>query len=134
MAWMPAVTEKTKVSYAILYVLFGAILYVFGDGLPLPDPIRRQEYTVHLTELVVIISLMGTGLKIDRPFSLKNWKLPLRLVSITMLLSIAAITFLAWKFLNFDPASALLLGAVLAPTDPVLAADVQVGEPQENKR
>ncbi|GHB55133.1 cation:proton antiporter [Persicitalea jodogahamensis] len=134
MAWMPAITEKTKISYAILYVLLGGVLYIFGDSLPLPDPIRKQEYTVHLTELVVIISLMGTGLKIDRPFSFKNWNLPLRLVSVTMLLSIAAISLLAWQFLQFDLASALLLGAVLAPTDPVLAADVQVGEPQENER
>ena len=134
MAWMPTVTKKTKVSYAILYVLFGAVLYIFRDGLPLPDPIRKQEYTIHITELVVIVSLMGTGLKIDRPFSLKKWNLPLRLVSVTMLLSIGAITFLAWQFLHFDLASALLLGAVLAPTDPVLAADVQVGKPQENER
>ena len=134
MAWMPAISKKTKISYAILYVLFGAVLYIFGDGLPLPDPIRKQQYTVHLTELVVIISLMGTGLKIDRPFTFKNWNLPLRLVSVTMLLSIAAISFLAWQFLNFDLASALLIGAVLAPTDPVLAADVQVGDPNENER
>ena len=134
MAWMPVITKKTKISYAILYVLFGAVLYIFGDGLPLPDPIRQQEYTVHLTEMVVIVSLMGTGLKIDRPFSFKNWKLPLRLVSVTMLLSIAAISWLAWRFLNFDLASSLLLGAVLAPTDPVLAADVQVGGPQKNER
>ena len=134
MAWMPLISQKIKISYALIYVAFGAVVYIFGDSLPLPDPIRKQTYTVHLTELVVIISLMGSGLKIDRPFSLKNWNLPLRLVSVTMLLSIAAITGLAWYFLRFDLPSALLLGAVLAPTDPVLAADVQVGPPGENKR
>ena len=134
MAWIPSITKRIKISYSIVYVLFGALLYIFADRLPLPDPIRKQQHALHLTELVVIISLMGTGLKIDRPFTFKNWNLPLRLVSVTMLLSIAAIGVLAWQFLNFDPASALLLGAVLAPTDPVLAADVQVGEPQENER
>lgn len=134
MAWMPLISKKIKISYSLLYILFGAVVYIFGDRLPLPDPIRKQTYTVHLTELVVIISLMGSGLKIDRPFTFKNWNLPLRLVSITMLLSIGAITGLAWYFLGFDLPSALLLGAVLAPTDPVLAADVQVAGPHKNKR
>lgn len=134
MAWMPRLTRRIKISYSILYVLLGAILYIFGDSLPLPDPIRKQTYTVHLTELVVIISLMGSGLKIDRPFSFKNWNLPFRLISITMLLSIGAMAFLAGYFLDFDLASSLLLAAVLAPTDPVLAADVQVGPPHENTR
>jgi sodium/hydrogen antiporter len=134
MAWMPRITKRIKISYAILYVLFGAVLYIFSDHLPLPDPIRKQEHAVHLTELVVIISLMGTGLKIDRPFSVQSWKLPFRLVSWTMLLSIGLMAFLSWYFLSFDIPSALLAGAVLAPTDPVLAADVQVGPPHENRR
>lgn len=134
MAWMPQITKKIKISYSILYVLLGVILYIFSDHLPLPDPIRKQQYTVHLTELVVIISLMGSGLKIDRPFSLNAWQLPLRLVSWTMLISIGLMAYLSWQFLNFDIPSALLLAAVLAPTDPVLAADVQVGPPHENKR
>ncbi|GAB2769073.1 cation:proton antiporter [Rhabdobacter roseus] len=133
MAWMPLLTKKTKVSYAILYVLFGGLIYTFSESLPLPNPIRHQEYTVHLTELVVIITLMGTGLKIDRPFSVENWALPLRLISLTMVLSIALITLIGWSLLGFNLASALLLGAVLAPTDPVLASDVQVGPPREKK-
>nr|MBA2745448.1 cation:proton antiporter [Flavisolibacter sp.] len=82
-------------------------------------------------ELVVIISLMGTGLKIDQPFSLKYWKVPFRLVSITMVLSIIMVTCIAHYFLGFDLPSSILLGAVLAPTDPVLASDVQVGPPLE---
>jgi NhaP-type Na+/H+ or K+/H+ antiporter len=79
----------------------------------------------------VLISLMGSGLKIDRPFSFRNWRVPLRLVSITMLLSIAAVTAVGYYWLGFGIAAAALLGAVLAPTDPVLAADVQVGAPME---
>ncbi len=132
MAWMPSISEKIKVSYSIIYMLIGMILYsLFSRVLPLPDPISKNDFTVHLTELVVIISLMGTGLKIDQPFSFRKWRVPLRLVSITMVLSIAVITWIAWSLFHFDLASALLLGAVLAPTDPVLAADVQVGPPHE---
>ncbi|HZF66205.1 MAG TPA: sodium:proton antiporter [Chitinophagaceae bacterium] len=133
MAWMPSISRRTKISYSILYVAFGMLLYLaFGRLLPLPDPISKNDLTVRLTELVVIVSLMGTGLKIDQPFSFKKWSVPLRLVSITMLLSIAIVAFIAVQVFGFDLASAILLGAVLAPTDPVLASDVQVGPPLED--
>jgi NhaP-type Na+/H+ or K+/H+ antiporter len=133
MAWMPALAEKTRISYAIAYVLFGMAIYALVPSLPDANPFYNSKVAVHLTELVVIISLMGTGLKIDQPFSLKSWKVPFRLVSVTMLLSIGAIAALAYYLLHFDLASSILLGAVLAPTDPVLASDVQVGPPLEDK-
>lgn len=133
MAWMPSIAQWTKISYAIVYVLFGMALYSLIPALPDANPFSNPSVAVHLTELVVIISLMGTGLKIDQPFSLKTWKVPLRLVSFTMLLSIGAMAALAYYILNFDLASAILLGAVLAPTDPVLASDVQVGPPLEER-
>lgn len=134
MAWMPAISEKFRVSYAIVYVLLGVILYSIAPGkLPLPLPIYKNDLTVHITEIVVIISIMGTGLKIDRPFTLRNWRVPFRLISITMLLSIASVALLASFVFGLDPASAILLGAVLAPTDPVLASDVQVGPPNEEE-
>ena len=133
MAWMPAITKKTGISYSVVYVAAGALLYSFSDFLPKPDVDRYEDYAVHLTELVVIISLMGTGLKIDQPFSLRAWQVPFRLVIITMLLCIGLMTLMGWWVLDFDWASALLLAAVLAPTDPVLASDVQVGPPHEGE-
>lgn len=132
MAWMPSISRETGISYSIIYVLLGIVIYVaLGHWLPLPDPISQNKDTLHLTEMVVIVSLMGTGLKIDQPFSLKRWAVPFRLVSITMLLSITIVTLLAMWGFGFNLATALLLGAVLAPTDPVLASDVQVGPPNE---
>jgi sodium/hydrogen antiporter len=134
MAWMPALTQKIRVSYSIIYVLLGVVLYVFIDAMPFADPFSESTFTLHITELVVIISLMGTGLKIDERFSLRHWRIPLRLVSITMLLSIAVVALLSWWWFELSIASALLLGAALAPTDPVLASDVQVGPPLETSR
>src|SRR5690349_3157899 len=73
MAWMPAFTKATKVSYSILYVAAGAVLFATtGNFLPWPDPISKSNVTVRLTEMIVLVSLMGSGLKIDRPFSLRN--------------------------------------------------------------
>lgn len=134
MAWMPSLTEKTKISYAIIYVLLGMLVYAFIPALPAANPLIHQEFALHLTEMVVIISIMGTGLKIDEPFSLKTWLVPFRLVTITMLLSITAVALIAWYFLHLNPATAILLGAVLAPTDPVLASDVQVGPPLDDDK
>ena len=134
MAWMPSIANRTKISYSIVYVLFGMFIYSLVPLLPAANPFYNSSFSVHLTELVVIISLMGTGLKIDQPFNVKTWRIPFRLVSFTMILSIGVVAFLAHVYLKFDIASSLLLGAVLAPTDPVLASDVQVGPPLEEKK
>lgn len=135
MAWMPAITKRSGISYSIIYVLVGVLLYwLFPAYLPSPRPEHNGELTIHLSELVVIISLMGTGLKIDRSFSFKNWASPLKLVSVSMLLTIAGATLVGYYFLELDIAAAVLLGAALAPTDPVLASDVQVGPPNKGAK
>lgn len=74
---------------------------------------------------------MGAGLKIDRRFSFKGWGTTWRLLLITMPMSIIAMTFIGTTILGLSAVAALLLAASLAPTDPVLAADIQVAGPQE---
>lgn len=135
MAWMPALSKRIGISYSVIYVVFGALLYLALPGaLPVPLPEEHEDSTLRLAELAVIISLMGTGIKIDRPFSFKNWQTPLRLVFVAMIVCIAVAALLGYYYLRFDLASAILLGAVLAPTDPVLASDVQVGPPNDKMR
>jgi sodium/hydrogen antiporter len=132
MAFMPAVAKRTGISYSLIYIAIGAITYlVVGDWLPSPLPASNNELTVHLTELIVIVSLMGTGIKIDRGFSFRNWSSPLRLILIAMVLCILACVLMGMLMLDLALPAALLLGAVLVPTDPVLASDVQVGPPNE---
>lgn len=79
--------------------------------------------------MAVIISLMGVGLKIDRPLGWRSWQSTWRLLAITMPLSIAGLAFGGIWLVGLPLAAAVLLGAVIAPTDPVLATDVQVGAP-----
>ncbi|MFL9833668.1 cation:proton antiporter [Chryseobacterium terrae] len=131
-ALMPRISAKTGISYSVFYVVTGFILYLlFPHFLPDPLPYNNESLTLHLTELIVIISLMGTGIKIDRKFSFRSWSSPLKLVAFTMLMCIGAAAAIGHYFLDLSLASALLLGAVLAPTDPVLASDVQVGPPND---
>lgn len=135
MAWMPLITKKTGISYSIVFVLAGMGLFGGLETIfPLPNPLRDVEITLHLTELVVIISLMGSGLRIDEPFRFKDWKVPFRLISLTMLLSILLVTLIGKYALGLNWPCSLLLGSVLAPTDPVLASDVQVGPPNDHDR
>ena len=131
MAWLPTWLEKFSFSYSILFVLVGWLLYLLPFNLPEPDPLRENEIVLRLSEFCVIVTLMGTGIKINRKFSFKNWAVPFRLVSWTMLLCVAALVGLGWWWLGLSLASAVLLGACMAPTDPVLAADVQVGPPSD---
>ena len=133
-AWLPSLLEKYALSYPILYLGLGMLAFWLPLGLPDPDPRRYHVITTHLTELCVIVALTGTGLKIDRKFSWRAWRMPLRLVLLLMVLTIAAVGVLGWWLAALAPASALLLAASLSPTDPVLAGDVQVGEPGEQGR
>ena len=133
---MDARNNKAYWNFLLYYIRNrgNAYLFVYSRSFPDPDPVKNNFFTMRMSEMVVIISLMGTGIKIDRRFSLKNWSSPIRLISIAMLLCIAAAAFLGHNFLGFDLASAVLLGAVLAPTDPVLASDVQVGPPNAGRK
>ena len=130
-AWLPPLLRGFPFSLPIICVAFGfALASIPGTGLG-PDPVGYPQLTEHLTELTVIVALMGAGLKLNRPVGWRSWITTWRLLAITMPLSITGIALLGWAGLGLTLPAALLLGAVLAPTDPVLASDVQVGPPHE---
>ncbi|KAA9332114.1 sodium:proton antiporter [Hymenobacter busanensis] len=131
-AWLPSLLEKYPLSYPILYIALGMGVYALPLGLPNPDPLHNPSIVTHVAELCVIVALMGTGLKIDRPFSVLKWRGPLLLVLVLMVLNIIGLTSAAY-LAGLPLAAALLLAASLSPTDPVLAGDVQVGDPNEGR-
>jgi NhaP-type Na+/H+ or K+/H+ antiporter len=128
-AWLPRFLQGRPLSFPILYVGLGFALFSLPLGLPDPSPLQNRAFTEHFTELLVIVALMGAGLKLDRPLAFRSWGVTWRLLGVVMPLTIAATALLGWWVIGLAPVSALLLGAVLAPTDPVLASDVQVGAP-----
>lgn len=128
-AWLPLALRRLPLSLPIICIALGAALFAFAPLDLRPMPASHPRFTERFTEFVVIIALMGAGLKIDRIFQVPRWQVTWRLLIITMPLCIGAIVVLgAWAGLPW--LTALLLGAALAPTDPVLAADVQVGPPR----
>ncbi|MBB2942851.1 NhaP-type Na+/H+ or K+/H+ antiporter [Actinoplanes lutulentus] len=130
---LPRLLERRPLSMPIAFLALGLIVFGLPLGLPDADPLANAKLTEHLTEIGVIVALMGAGLKIDRPFGRRRWASTGRLLIIAMPVTIAATALLGWWWAGLVPASALLLGAAMAPTDPVLAADVQVGEPTDEE-
>ncbi|MCI2238509.1 cation:proton antiporter [Paenibacillus sp. TRM 82003] len=130
-ALLPRVIERLPVNLPMAFLALGVLLGLV-PGLPPVDPMAHESITEHVTEIVVIISLMGAGLAIDRPFGWRRWASTWRLVAIAMPLTIALVALTGSALAGLPLAAAVLLGAVLAPTDPVLASDVQVGEPADD--
>jgi NhaP-type Na+/H+ or K+/H+ antiporter len=127
-AWVPAFVDARPLSLPIVLVGIGALAWTVLPQLPDVDPRSELGLTEHATELAVLISLLGAGLALDRRPGWKSWATTWRLLGIAMPLTIAALFIGGWA-VGVAPATALLFGAIMAPTDPVLAADVQVGEP-----
>ena len=126
---LPRLLADRPLSMPIVFLGLGVVLFAVLPDLPDPDPLRHPEIAEHLTEIGVIVALMGAGLKLDRKIGWRSWMSTWRLLAIAMPLTIAATALLGWWWVGLAPAAAVLLGSALAPTDPVLASDVQVGEP-----
>lgn len=125
----PRLFKDRPLSLPIIYVAGGFALFSLPHGVTPPNLFQNVTVVERLTELVVIIALMGAGLKIDRPFSWRGWTTTWRLLGVVMVVTIAATVALGWWVLGLHVATAVLLGAVVAPTDPVLASDIEAGPP-----
>ncbi len=125
------VLQKLPVSTAMLYLLAGVAVGPFGLGWLDIDAVSDAAWLETGAEVAVLVSLFVTGLKIDSRVSRAKWAIALRLASLTMLLTITGFTLLGHYLLGLPWGLALVLGATLAPTDPVLAADIQVKSPED---
>jgi NhaP-type Na+/H+ or K+/H+ antiporter len=128
-ALLPRVLGKLPISMPMVFLAAGMIVFAVIPDLPDPLPTDHPEFALHLTEVCVIISLMGAGLALNRLPGRHRWSSTVRLLAITMPLTMLAVGILGWWVLGLGVASAVLIAAALAPTDPVLATEVQVSEP-----
>ena len=128
-ALLPRLIGHLPASPPMVFLALGLLVFSLPLGLETIDPLEHGEATEYLTEIGVIVALMGAGLKLDRPLGWGTWQPTVRLLAVTMPLTILLAALLGWWAVGLAPATALLLGSVLAPTDPVLASDVQVGPP-----
>lgn len=135
MAVVPRLVRDRPMSLPVIYLVFGWLAFTLVDPLRGPRPITGgmdNSIVLYGSEIVVIVSLATVGLSIERRPGLVAWASVWRLLLITMPLCILGAMVLGQTLLALTPAAGLLLGAVLAPTDPVLADDVQVSAPGQD--
>lgn len=122
-------------SAALVYLSVGVVigLLLRSQGIAWYDPIADAELFNRAAELAVIVSVFGAGLKLDRALTWRNWRTTALLLAVAMPLTIAGMALIGGWVVGMTAASAILLGAVLAPTDPVLAEEVQVGGPMSEE-
>ncbi len=120
---------RLPLSYALIYLVVGVILSPYGFNLIQirPDTLLLER----VAEFVVLISLFSCGLKMNRPLQFWAWNSTVRLIGFLMPISIFALAAIGHWVLKMDWGVAILMGAILAPTDPVLASEVQLDDPHD---
>ncbi len=130
--WWPRFLSGREPAASALLVATGLVAFSWVPGMPAAiNPVESPRVWELAAELCVILGLFGTGLRIDGLVGLGLWKPTIRLLTIAMPVTILALAFVGWQVAGLTLAGSLLLGAILSPTDPVLAGDVQVGPPGE---
>ncbi len=125
---VPAILSRKHFSAPIAYIAVGVGIYILYSTNEF-RPLEHLDVIKYVTEFVILVALMNAGLRIKEPFSWRTWKYSVRLLIITMPLTILAASFLGWWALGMAPATAMLFGALISPTDPVLASELQTSEP-----
>lgn len=132
--WLPRLVSTREPAAAPLMIVFGALAALAIPGFPqMADPRQTPLPWELVSELAVIVALFGAGMRIDSLRPWRKWVPTIRMLGFGMPLTILAVALLGVGAAELTIAGAILLGAVLAPTDPVLAADVQVGPPHEGR-
>ncbi len=115
--------------YLGLGLLAAVLIGIFDIGWL--DPVQDAEVLEHAAELAVIVALFAAGLKVERALHWREWGTVTRLLAIAMPLTIAMVAAFGNLVMGLSLGAAIVLGAALAPTDPVLAGDIGVGPPGE---
>ena len=134
MALGDSLLARLPLSTSMLYLLAGVAVSPLWLGWTALAPTFDSKALERLAEVVVLLSLFGSGLKMSAGFGDGRWLLPLRLAIVSMLVTVALIAGFGVLALGLPIGAAILLGGILAPTDPVLASDVQVAEPGDRDR
>jgi sodium/hydrogen antiporter len=126
MVLVGTLVDRLPATPAVIYLGVGMLVGPWALDVLRVDLFADAALLEHLTEAAVVLSLFGAGLKLRLPTRDPGWWIPLRLAFGAMALTVGAIAVLGWAALGLSFGAALVLGAILAPTDPVLASEVQV--------
>lgn len=131
MAISPGLLRKLPITSSVVYLLFGLLLGSHGLDIVGINSLEHTKLIEIISELTVIISLFTVGLKLRLRLSDSLWLLPLSLATISMILTVGLIAAVGHFLFKLGLGQSILLGAILSPTDPVLASEVQLHHPGE---
>lgn len=118
--------SRSPFTSAIVYLGVGLVLGPTVLNLFHFEPADESGVLEVLTEVAILVSLFSAGIKMPVPFKRANWKAPMRLAWISMIFTVMLVAAFGFFVLGLPAGAAILLGGILAPTDPVLATDVQI--------
>ena len=124
-----SILKRSPVTSAIIYLAVGLLVGPTVLNLFHFNPLKESALLEVLTEVAVLISLFSAGVKMPVPFSFSRWRAPILLATVSMTLTVSMVAAFAYYVLGLPLGAGVLLGAILAPTDPVLATDVQIRHP-----
>jgi len=127
-----SVLNRSPVTSAIIYLTVGLLTGPSALNLFHFNPLKESALLEALTEVAVLISLFSAGGKMPTPFNFTRWRAPILLATVAMIITVALVAVFAWYVIGLPPGAAVLLGAIVAPTDPVLATDVQIRHPGDH--
>ena len=127
-----SILKRSSVTSAIIYLAVGVLVGPTALDLFHFNPLRESALLERLTEVAVLISLFSAGVKMPVPFTVARWRAPILLATGSMTITVAAVAAFAFYVLGLPLGAGVLLGAILAPTDPVLATDVQIRHPGDH--
>lgn len=122
------------VTSAMLYLAVGLFFGPTLLGAYHFNPLKESALLEALTEVAVLISLFAAGVKMPAPFTLERWRTPIILATGSMAITVGMVAAFSHYLIGLPLGAAVLLGAILAPTDPVLATDVQTRHPNDRDR
>lgn len=128
------VIKRLPFTSAIIYLTIGIVAGPTGLELFHFNPLKQSGLLELLTEIAVLISLFAAGVKMPVPMTYARWRNPIRLAFFSMAITVALVTLFGHYLLGLSVGAAVLLGAIIAPTDPVLATDVQIRHPGDRDR
>lgn len=123
--------EERAFSASLIYLGLGglAAAAITVLGIDWIDPVADHTLIEHVTELAILVALFSAGLKVDRALRWREWVTVGRMLGVAMPLTILSVVALGTGILGLSLGAAIILGAALAPTDPVLAGDIGIGPP-----
>ena len=121
--------KRLPVTPAIIYLAVGLLVGPMVLNVFHFNPLKESALLEMLTEVAVLISLFSAGIKMPVPVSFARWRTPILLATVSMAVSVGMVAAFAYYLLGLPLGAGVLLGAILAPTDPVLATDVQIRHP-----